>query len=198
FKDGKADKSGYMKFKIKGVDGPDDYAMMDEVLRRRYANGGGDRGLPDMILMDGGKGQLAIALKVAKELGLQGVALRALAKEREMISLKGKVIKGERVFLPGVKDPIYLKEGSAGDLLLRRIRDEVHRFAITYHRKLRGKKIGSVLEDIPGVGTVKRKALFERFKSLDEIKGSSISDLMEVKGITRVIAERIIEKLTAI
>ena len=144
FKGGTPDKNNYRLFKIKDVKGPDDYAMMREVLRRRYSVHG--LGLkdapepPDLILIDGGKGQLNIAIKVLSELSLEGVAVAALAKEKmggeRTFSKAKEEAKGERIYLPGVKDPILLREGSSGDLLLRRVRDEVHRFAIKYQRKL--------------------------------------------------------------
>ncbi|MBI5455263.1 MAG: excinuclease ABC subunit UvrC, partial [Deltaproteobacteria bacterium] len=141
FRDGAPDKNSYRLFRIRDIAGPDDYAMMEHVLSRRYGKKAGEGEkealpAPDLILVDGGKGQLNIAVKVAEALGLS-VEFAALAKDRDEPSgpmdrfIKSK---GERVFLPHVKDPVVLKEGSRPDLLLRRIRDEVHRFAISYHR----------------------------------------------------------------
>ncbi len=200
FVEGEPDKDSYRLFRIKGLAGPDDYAMMEQVLKRRFSGGNGGKGVlpaPDLILMDGGKGQLNIAVKVLGSLGITGVELAALAKERpEGFSPGGRVrAKGERVFLPNVKDPVLLKEGSRPDLLLRRIRDEVHRFAITYHRKLRSKGVVSVIESIPGVGGKRKKALFERFKDIAGIKAATIEELKEVPGITGKLAAGIKEFL---
>jgi len=195
FAGGEPDKSSYRLFRIRGMEGPDDYAMMEQVLKRRYApsNKGGGLPMPSLILMDGGKGQLNIALKVMASLGITGVELAALAKDRgEDPSPYARVrSKGERVYLPNVKDPVLLKEGSRPDLLLRRIRDEVHRFAIRYHRKLRSKSVGSVIDSIPGVGEKRKKALFERFGDLDSIRAASVEELKEAPGITEKLALKI-------
>ncbi len=213
FVNGKADKSCYRLFKIKDVKGPDDYAMMREVLSRRYgkstkkAAGKNKKDaaplpLPSMILMDGGKGQLSVAVRVLAELGIEGIDIAALAKERGSLEdfrgrTKSTGYKGERVFRPGVKDPILLKEGSKPDLLLRRIRDEVHRFAITYQRKLRGKSaIRSTLDTVAGIGKERKRALFERFGDMDGIASASVEEITTVKGITEKIAKRIKEEAT--
>jgi len=198
FKDGAPDKNSYRLFKIRGLAGPDDYAMMEQVLSRRFArpenSGEGEKGLemPDLVLMDGGKGQLNIALKVMEELGIEGVEIRALAKDRDFpeavkAGAKSKS-RGERVFMPNVKDPVLLREGSKPDLLLRRVRDEVHRFAITYHRKLRSKEMASLIEKVGGIGAKKKKALFERFGDLASMCSASVAELMEVPGITEKLA----------
>ncbi|MBI5826323.1 MAG: excinuclease ABC subunit UvrC [Deltaproteobacteria bacterium] len=197
FRNAAPDKGSYRLYRIKGIEGPDDYAMMEQALSRRYGKEGGrgaqaaEAGLPDLILMDGGKGQLNIALKVLDTLGIKGVETAALAKERDEEEARtGRIsrAKGERVYRPNVKDPILLKEGSKADLLLRRIRDEVHRFAISYHRTLRSKGISSVLDTVPGIGEKKRRALFERFNDLDGIVNASLEDLMKVPGVTEKIA----------
>jgi len=195
FKNGAPEKDSYRLFRIRGLAGPDDYAMMHQVLSRRFSRAAeaGEKGglsMPDLVLMDGGKGQLNIALQVMDELGVKGVEVRALAKDRdEPGGLKrGAKSKGERVFLPNVKDPILLREGSKPDLLLRRIRDEVHRFAISYHRKLRSKEMTSLIEKIPGVGAKRKKALFEKFGDLSTMAGSSVQELMEVPGVTEKLA----------
>lgn len=198
FTDGSPDKASYRLFRIKGLEGPDDYAMMCQVLSRRYrAKAGepvedaeaGGLPMPDLVLVDGGKGQLNIAVQVFGELGVSGIDIRALAKDKEDESsrLRGKS-KGERIFLPNVKDPILLKEGSRPDLLLRRIRDEVHRFAISYHRKLRSKEVASLIEKVPGIGGKKKKALFDRFGDLEGIVNADTAELMSVPGITEALA----------
>ncbi len=191
FRDGKPEKQRYRLFKIKDVKGPDDYAMMREVLRRRYS--AGDLGSPDLILIDGGKGQLNIAVKVMRELSMEGVAVAALAKDKSggerSFSKAKEAPKGERIYLPGVKDPILLRENSSGDLLLRRIRDEVHRFAIKYQRKLRGKAaLTSPLDGIAGIGDKKKKALYKRFGDIERIRKASVADLIETPGITEQLA----------
>ncbi|MBE9528149.1 MAG: excinuclease ABC subunit UvrC [Proteobacteria bacterium] len=220
FVDGKAQKKSYRLFKIKDVKGPDDYAMMREVLSRRYAststevpkdkkstrnkNGASPSlPMPSLILMDGGKGQLNVAIKVLDELGITGIDIAALAKDktskdgyRESRSAKSSSgPKGERVFRPGVKDPVLLKEGSKPDLLLRRIRDEVHRFAITYQRKLRGKAaVRSILDSVPGVGKERKRALFAAFGDIKGISGATVEELCTVKGVTEKIAKRLKEE----
>ncbi|MCC6503027.1 MAG: excinuclease ABC subunit UvrC [Deltaproteobacteria bacterium] len=196
FRNGAPEKSSYRLFKIKGLAGPDDYAMMHQVLSRRFAHSevpekeGKRLEEPDLVLVDGGKGQLNIALQVMEELGVKGVELRALAKDKEEPGAlkRGAKSKGERVFLPNVKDPILLREGSKPDLLLRRVRDEVHRFAITYHRKLRSKEMASLIEKVPGIGARKKKALFDKFGDLATMVNASISELTAVPGITEKLA----------
>lgn len=195
FKNGAPEKDSYRLFKIRGIAGPDDYAMMHQVLSRRFSRGAeawekGGLSMPDLVLMDGGKGQLNIALQVMDELGVNGVEVRALAKDRDEPgrAKMGAKSKGERVFLPNVKDPILLREGSKPDLLLRRIRDEVHRFAISYHRKLRSKEMASLIEKVPGIGAKRKKALFEKFGDLATMAGASVQELMEVPGVTEKLA----------
>lgn len=204
FREAAPDKNSYRLYRIKGVEGPDDYAMMHEVLSRRYYRPEGAQGeggvkpslpLPDLILIDGGKGQLNIAVEVLKELGIKEVEIAALAKERPGDVFNKIQAKGERVFLPNVKDPVILKEGSRPDLFLRSIRDEVHRFAISYHRRLRSKELVSVLERVPGIGAKKKKALFERFGDLETIKNAGIDELIKAPGITRDLAVAIKEGL---
>jgi excinuclease ABC subunit C len=199
FKNGTPEKNSYRLFRIKGLDGPDDYAMMHQVLSRRFARAeepdedSGGLEVPDLVLMDGGKGQLNIALQVMDELGVKGVEVRALAKDRDDAGAikRGVKSKGERVFLPNVKDPIFLREGSKPDLLLRRIRDEVHRFAVSYHRKLRSKEMASLIEKVPGIGVKRKKALFDRFGDLEAMVNAGIPELMEVPGITGKLAAEI-------
>ena len=201
FRDGTPDKDCYRRYRIKDSQGePNDYAMLYEVLLRRYKKRE-KLPLPDLILLDGGKGQLAIGVKVMSELGIKGVPIVAIAKERPAKDGKpgtegrpgkeGKAAKHERVFLPGRKNPVMLRPGSKADLLLQRVRDEVHRFAVIYHRKLRAKAIKSVLDDVPGIGPAKKRALFERFNDLKGIKRASVEELTEVGGVTEKIAREI-------
>jgi len=191
FVDASPDKSRYRLYKIRTEGKSNDYAMMFEVLFRRFKD---KENLPDLILVDGGKGQLGIAADVVRGLGIKGVNLAAVAKER-LLKGAGRHLKGERVYIPGVKDPVFLKEGEKGDLLLRRIRDEAHRFAVKYHRRLRKKAIGSVLEDIPGIGGKRRKMLFEIFGDLEGIKNASTGELKKIPGITQALASLIKEGL---
>ncbi|MFQ5464591.1 MAG: excinuclease ABC subunit UvrC [Thermodesulfobacteriota bacterium] len=213
FTEGEPRKDGYRLYRVRTVEGPDDYAAMHEVLSRRFRGagtpgkaagddgkeGGGMKRLPDLVLIDGGKGQLNIALAVMRDLGITGLELAAIAKDKPAAAKappgKRPAGRGERVFRPNVKDPVLLKEGTRADLLLRRIRDEVHRFAITYHRRLRSRAVGSVLEDIPGIGAGKSRALLKRFGSIDGVRGAAVEEVAEVRGITEKLALRIKEAL---
>jgi excinuclease ABC subunit C len=187
FAEGRPDKTRYRLYRIRTAEGPDDYAMMYEVLLRRYGKPGAPPP-PDLVLVDGGKGQLNIALRVMEELKIKGLLIAALAKEK---AEAGVALKGERVYLPKVKDPIWLKEGSGADLLLRRIRDEVHRFAVRYHRKLRGKTIASALDRIPGIGDKRKSMLFKRFGDIKGIAKADIEELTKIPGITKKLAHAI-------
>ncbi len=191
FKNGEPHKDSYRRYRI-GVEGPDDYAMMREVLHRRY-RGGQEAGAPDLILVDGGKGQLNIACRVLRELGIKGVDIAALAKDKPVEGKAGRFLKtkGERVFRPNVKDPIALKENSRPDLLIRRIRDTVHSFAVTYHRRLRSKGISSVIDGIPGIGAKTKKALFERFGDIPGMQEASVEELGSVPGVGKETARLI-------
>jgi len=174
-------KNNYRKFRIKTVKAVDDYAMMCEILRRRYSS----KELkkiphPDLILIDGGKGHLSCAQKELKSLGLARIPVIALAKRLETIYTPG----GEVLNLSGGSKVLHL---------LQRIRNEAHRFAISYHRKLRQKKMkGSLLDEVPGIGIVKKKALLQHFKSVEAIRKAKIEDLTEVKNIDRKAAERVL------
>ena len=141
FIEGESDKNLYRRYKIKTIKGPNDYAMMMEVLSRRI-KGRQEDALPDLLMVDGGRGQLSIALQVLKELEVEGVDVIALAKEKTISSFQGKMIERlqERVYVPGQKNPIIFPESSYVLHLLQRVRDEAHRFAIAYHKKLRAKK----------------------------------------------------------
>src|SRR3989344_2679005 len=204
FEDAKPNKNRYRLYKIKTIKEPDDYGMLKEVLFRRYKKADKELGLPDLILMDGGKGQLNIALTVMGELGINDIDIAAIAKEGEEKKVVGgrwpakqsSKSLGEKIYLPNVKDPIILKEGSAPDLFMRKIRDEVHRFAIRYHKKLRG-KIKSVLEEVSGIGKKRRDMLLKHFGSLEMIKQASVEDIARVSGITISLAEDIKKTLTA-
>ena len=252
-------KEGYRRFRIRTVPGADDYAMMYEVLKRRFEK---KESLPDLVMVDGGKGQLGVALAVLKDLAVEGVDVIALAKERDeapagpSASLRNAVQpfgrevgdvqterpaivpeapaagkepgeagdgpmlyrlsdgtggkngasrqggedrrpgtpgkSEDRVFLPGRKDPVYLSRWPAALFLLQRVRDEAHRFAITYHRKVREKEdLRSLLDRIPGIGTLRRKALLTHFGDVKRVREASLADLKQVEGIGDDIARRI-------
>jgi excinuclease ABC subunit C len=187
FEDGKPDKTRYRHFKIKTIEGADDYGMMYEVLLRRYQRAVEENDLPDMVLLDGGKGQLNVALEVFKELQVKGVELLSLAKGKTGVGLRtsGTEKTEEKVFRPQVKEPLRLMRNSPVIHLLDRIRDEAHRFAITYHKKVRQKgTIRSILGEIPGVGKIRQKELFNYFFSIDKIKNASLEELNNVPKMT--------------
>jgi excinuclease ABC subunit C len=185
FEQAKPKKSDYRRFQIKSVEGPNDFAMMQEAIRRRYRRALTEeqteswRSLPDLIIVDGGKGQLNAACEVLRELGLD-LPIAALAKEHE------------ELFLPDRPDPILLPRDSQALYLVQRIRDEAHRFAITFHRKRRAKStIASVLDEIPGIGPRRRRALLREFGSVEGIRQASVEEIANVPGMTRALAEQV-------
>ncbi len=193
--DGEPDKAAYRHFRIRSVEGSDDYASLYEVLRRRLERGVREEMLPDFILMDGGKGQLTVVCTVLDELGLAGrIDVAGIAKSRVMANVRGKVVERseERFFLPGRKNPVNLRQGSPALFMLERLRDEAHRFAITHHRKLRrSSTLGSVLEEIPGIGEKRRKALLKHFGSLKAIQAATLDELRAMPGLPAGLAERL-------
>jgi len=189
FVDGAPNKSAYRHYKIRTVEGSNDYAMMYEVLSRRYRRLiESGRPLPDLILVDGGKGQLNVAVQVMKDLGASQAPLRAIAKARASEE-KGRRQSEERFFIPGRKNPVTFEPGSPALLLLQHIRDEAHRFAITYHKKLRRKQtLRSLLEEMPGIGEARKRALLRAFGSLARIREASVEELARVPGMTPRLA----------
>ncbi len=185
FDGGRPDKGRYRRYRIKTVSGADDYAMMEEVLTRRYKRALKENGLPHLLVVDGGKGQLNVALEVLRRLGVTGLNVVALAKP-------AREGERDRVFLPARKNPVVLPASSGALHLLQRIRDEAHRFAITYHKKLRKKsRLRSALSDIPGVGEKRRKALLTYFGSIDRVKEASVEELAAVPAIPGSVANRV-------
>ncbi len=197
YEKGKPKRSDYRKFKIKTVSGPDDYACMKEVLTRRFVHGMEEREemalkemekefgsftkFPDLILMDGGKGQVNIALEVLQELQID-IPVCGMVKD-DNHRTRGLYYRNQE---------IPIDRSSEGFKLITRVQDEAHRFAIEYHRSLRGKtQVKSVLDDIPGVGPARRKALMRHFKSIEEMKEADVEKLMEVPEIPEHIAEGI-------
>jgi len=197
--DGEPAKGEYRRFKIKTVEGADDYASLLEVLRRRLSRGVEDGVLPDMILIDGGKGQLGVLTMVLAEFKLQdSIGAVGIAKSRVVANVRGKAVERseERFFLPGRKNPVSFRHGSASLFLLERLRDEAHRFAITYHRKLRNKAtLRSSLENIPGVGPARRRALLKHFGSLKKIRAATLEELQQVLGMPTGLAETVFRAL---
>lgn len=198
YEKGKPKRSDYRKFKIKSVSGPDDYACMREVLTRRFRHGmeeskeleeqemdqeyGSFTKFPDLILMDGGRGQVNIALSVLEELGID-IPVCGMVKDDNH--------RTRGLYYHNIELPIDTH--SEGFKLITRIQDEAHRFAIEYHRSLRSKtQVKSVLDDIPGVGPARRKALMRHFKSLEEIRQASVEELMEIPEMNERTAEEIV------
>ena len=182
FQDSKPEKSEYRRYRIRTVKGQDDFAMMREVITRRFRSSlEGETPLPDLILVDGGKGQLNAALAALKDVELE--------TKQPAIGLAKKF---EHIFLPGQPDPIILNDSDPVLHLIQRIRDEAHRFAVAYHRKLREKTISiSVLDHIPNIGPKRKQSLIQHFGSIDKIREASIDQLRSVSGITQKIAEDI-------
>ena len=190
FEQGKSRPSHYRRFRIKTVAGADDYAMLREVLKRRFRRISGASSsdiwavLPDLVLVDGGKGQLNTAREVMRETGAESVPVASLAKENE------------ELFVPRKKQPIVLPRSSLGLQLLQRLRDEAHRFAITYHRRLRKREaFTSALDTIPGIGPKRKRTLLKQLGSVQSIRTASEEELATTKGMSRSLARRIKEHL---
>ena len=191
FEEGRPQKSSYRRFKIKDVPQQNDYAMMQEMLRRRFTHGEDDAAEkkrfakpPDLILIDGGRGQLNAALEVLDELDIHQFPICSLAKQEE------------EIYLPGVPQPIRLDRRNDGLRLLQQVRDEAHRFGNTFHAQLRGAKMrSSSLRKISGIGPSKERALLKRFSSLEGIRQATVEDLQAVPGITETLAQRILQQL---
>ena len=196
FTDGRPDKGRYRRYRIREVTGQDDFAMLAEVFSRRFNS---DKvvqdGLPDLVVVDGGIGQMNAAAEIISELGLMGrFDLVSLAKSRVASNMADDAIQksNERVFLPGRRNPVVLKQNSAALLLLAAIRDEAHRFAIEYHRKLRGKEgIASGVEQMPGIGAKRRTALLRHFGSLQRLKEASVDEIAAVDGLNQTMAAKL-------
>lgn len=201
FIDGRPRPAEYRRFKIRTVEGANDFASMSEVLTRRFRRAGeqlaaadGDAGadgdgegwaaLPDLVIIDGGKGQLSAALDAMRNCGVEFIATVGLAKKRE------------EIFVKDMSEPILLPRDGQALYLVQRVRDEAHRFAVTYHRNLRAKSsVASGLDAVPGVGPKRKKALLRKFGSVKAIREAGIDDLASVEGMTRAAAERVKEHL---
>lgn len=198
FEDGLPKKSDYRRFKIKWTTGPDDVGMMGEVIRRRFSRVAADRNdaamddkksrrfayPPNLVVIDGGKGQLNRAVEVLDELGIDDITIVSLAKRME------------EVFLPDRADPIVIPRTSEALFLLQQVRDEAHRFAVTYHRLRRTKRMTqSALDGIPGLGEARRRALLKKFGSVKKIREASLDQIASVKGLPQAVAKRVYESL---
>ncbi|RYD07143.1 hypothetical protein N752_00745 [Desulforamulus aquiferis] len=194
--DGKPCREQYRRFKIQTVKGPDDFASMRETLGRRFRRAREEENLlktgempqvkakfsqlPDLIIIDGGKGQLSAAREAMLEQGFEHIPTFGLAKEEELL------------FRPGSPEPIRLDRDSRGLKLLQRLRDEAHRFALTYHRKLRSQRnLKSLLDEIEGIGSVRRRELYKAYKNLEAIKQASVEELAKVPGMNTPAAEAV-------
>jgi len=197
FTQGVPSKRDYRKFRIKTVEGADDFASMVEVIERRFrraeeadaasaVSGKENRWaiMPDLIILDGGKGQLNAVRAAMEKLGVGAIPTVGLAKEQE------------ELFLPGRSESLMLPRGSQGLFLIERIRDEAHRFTISYNRQLREKAgVKSTLDEIPGIGPTRRTALLKAFKSIDGIRKASLEELAAVPGMTKASAAAVYEHL---
>ncbi len=195
FVGGKPRRDQYRRFRVRVAGKPDDYAMMEEVLRRRFTHALAELAdptitarkfsdLPDLVLVDGGKGQLSVAQGVLEELGLSGIEVAALAKKEEL------------VFRPNRSEPIKLPDDSPALRLLQRLRDEAHRFAVEYHRTLRERRtFSSLLDELPGIGEKRKQLLLLRFGSLEGLREASLEELLSVPGLPRKTAELLYKAL---
>jgi excinuclease ABC subunit C len=193
--DGLPKRSDYRRFKVRGLEGQDDFASMEDVLTRRFRNylrerdEGAQAGKrfaypPNLLLIDGGKGQLNVAVRVLEELGLEDICVASLAK------------KFEEVYLPGESDPVRIPRDSEALYLLQQVRDEAHRFAITYHRQLRGKKMTtSVLDGVPGLGPSRSKRLLKEFGSVKKLRDVEEADLVALPWLPAAVARAVYARL---
>ena len=188
YEKGKPKRSDYRKFKIKSVQGPNDYASLEEVLTRRFTHESDKEfdsfaKLPDLIMMDGGRGQVNIALQVLEKLGLE-IPVCGMVKDENH--------RTRGLYFENVEIPI--DTSSEGFKLITRIQDEAHRFAIEFHRSLRSREqVHSVLDDIPGIGPARRKDLMRQFRSLDKIKEASVGELADLPSMNEKSAKQVFE-----
>ena len=196
FEDGKPNKERYRHFRVKTVEGVDDYGMMYEVLLRRYQKAVEENDLPDLVLLDGGRGQLNVAKEVFKELKTKDVDLISLAKERTIEKPRLSRLRKteEKVFHPQYKGPFILGRHSAILHLLDRVRDEAHRFAITHHKKVRSREtVKSEIGEIPGIGAIRQRELLRFFGTVEKIKQASEEELARAPKMNFKSAQRVYE-----
>jgi excinuclease ABC subunit C len=191
FERGRAKPAHYRRFKIKTVSGANDYAMLQAILKRRFKHLGGETStpdawaiMPDLVLIDGGRGQLNAALSAMREAGVASIPIASLAKENE------------EIFIPQRQEPIVLPRSSPGLQLLQRLRDEAHRFALGYYQRLRRREtFASAFDDMPGIGPKRKRALLKRFGSIQAIREATIEELAATEGMTENLARRVKEYL---
>lgn len=196
FEEGVPAREHYRRYKIKTVKGIDDFASMYEVMNRRFKHTEYEE--PDLIIVDGGKGQLSQAVKILEEMGRSDIPVVGLAKARTESDFQASEVASteERFFLPGRSNPIIFKSNSEALYILVGIRDEAHRFAITYHRKLReATSLESELDLVVGLGEKRKKELLTKFSSVDDIRMADPEDLAKLKGFNLVLAERVLLQL---
>jgi excinuclease ABC subunit C len=196
FEDGVPAKEHYRRYKIRTVEGSNDYASMREVLERRFAHD--EYETPDLIVIDGGKGQLSVAVKILQELGKQDIPVVGLAKARTQGEFSDSEVFAteERFFIPGRQNPVVFRPNTEASHILVGIRDEAHRFAITYHRKLReASSIESELDLVIGLGEKRKRQLLTHFASVDALRAATPEQISDVPGFNRVLAERILLQL---
>jgi len=194
FVDGRPERSAYRRYRITGVTVPDDYAAMAEILKRRLGKGVASEPFPDLLMVDGGKGQLGAALAVMKDLQLDGrMDVIGIAKRNPD---RGEV--QDKVFLPGRSNPVHF--GREGDLLLflQQVRDETHRHAVSFHRRRhRATALTSALDAISGVGRVRKAQLIEHFGSFEAVRAATLAELSALPGFSPKLAATIKESLNA-
>lgn len=198
FEDGRPSKDHYRRYIIKTVEGVDDFKSMYEVLSRRFKHEEYEE--PDLLVVDGGKGQLSQAVRILQELGKTHIPVVGLAKARTQSDFQAENVESteERFFLPNRSNPVVFKSNSEGLHILTGIRDEAHRFAITFHRKRREERsLSSELDAISGLGEKRKVLLLKKFNSIDEIKEADIEDIANIKTFNRILAERILIHLNS-
>jgi excinuclease ABC subunit C len=194
FTRGRPDKDAYRRYILRDMDRPDDYAAMTQVLTRRFLKTEDEMDFPDLLVVDGGKGQLGMAVAVLKELNLAGrFAVAGLAKKDEA---RGEDM--DKIYVPGRSNPLNTAPFKQGLFLLQQVRDEAHRFAVTFQRRRREKRGSlSVLDTIPGIGPKRKKQLLTRFKGLKHLSAASVEDLVSMPGITEKLAKQILARVKA-
>jgi excinuclease ABC subunit C len=193
FKDGKAFKDGYRKYIIRGIEYQDDYAYMYHVLSRRFSKDPDQMEYPDLLVVDGGKGQLGMAMAVINDLSVEKTFMVAgLAKKDEA---KGEEF--DKIYIPGRSNPLNTNQAKKALYLLQQVRDEAHRFAITFQRKRREKRAGlSILDSIPGIGPKKKKTLITHFKGISQMKTSNVTDIAALDGMNTKLAQKVLEAIS--
>jgi excinuclease ABC subunit C len=196
FVDGVPDRAGYRRYKITSFAGQDDFAAMHEVVLRSLKRDVEESSLPDLVVIDGGLGQLGSALAAREEAGAFDVAIVSLAKDRVQYAGERSAHSGERLFIPGRSEPVLLNPRSSEHHLLTRLRDEAHRFAITFHRKQR-ESIRSELDAIPGVGPARRRELLSTFGSVERVRSATPEEILQkIRGFPRALAEAVARELS--